>query len=165
MTRRIRTLAIATLLLLAVTVGSATAGAMVTSARIKDGSVGSADVRNQSLTGADVKDGSLSAFFDFLGLVPGPQGDPGPQGYRGADGAPGLVQRAAPRTLAPGQRLTWTSYCDLDETAIGGGVSSERPDQVAIERSFPDGFHWTVRVHNPSSTEVRVYGWSLCVPV
>jgi hypothetical protein len=160
---KIRTILTGALMLVAVTAGSASAGALITSAQIKDSTVRTVDVRNQSLTGADVRDGSLSTFFDLLGLEAGPQGEVGPQGVPGANGAPGLVQRSAPRTLTAGQRLSWTSYCDLDEHAVGGGVSSERPDLVEIERSFPDGFHWTVQVRNPGPATVRVFGWALCV--
>ncbi len=161
--KRTHTLALSVLMLLAVTAGSASAGALITSARIKDNTVASVDVRNQSLTGVDVRDGSLST-GDIRGLEEGPQGETGPPGAPGSNGAPGLIQRVAPRPLAAGQRQTWTSFCGAGETAISGGVSSNRPDLVTIERSAPDGFHWSVQVHNPSNVPVAAYAWALCVP-
>ena len=165
MKNRIRAVVIAAFMLVAATAGSATAGALITSAQIKDDTVASVDVKNQNLTGADVRDGSLSTFFDFLGLVPGPQGDEGPKGYPGPNGIPGLEQHNNHRKLAPGQRVQWQSYCSDGQTAIGGGVSSTNPEVVQIERSFPDGFYWTVQVYNSSSVAVDAYAWTICAPV
>lgn len=163
--KKLRTIAIAAFLLLAVTAGSASAGALITSAQIKDDTVAGVDIKNQNLTGADVQDGSLSTFFDFLGVVPGPKGEPGPQGYPGPNGVGSLEQHNNVRTLSPGQRVTWQSYCSVGQTAIGGGISSTQPGAVTIEQSFPDGFYWTVQAYNSSNATVQAYAWTLCVPV
>lgn len=55
---RLSPLALALLLVTLIlgTTGGAVAGAMITGAQIKDGTVGSADIRNGSLTGTDIKD-------------------------------------------------------------------------------------------------------------
>lgn len=162
--RRVRFVLVAALLLLGVTAGSATAGALITGARIKDGTVAGVDVRDQNLTGADIGDGKLT-INDVGGLAPGPKGDAGAPGYPGADGVPGLVQRSAPRTLEPGEQLSWVVFCNTGEAAVSGGVSSERPDLVTVVRSFADGFFWSVEVLNDSTTQVRVHGWAMCIPV
>ncbi|WP_322937421.1 hypothetical protein [Nocardioides bizhenqiangii] len=162
MRTRIRTVAAAAIVLVGVTAGSATAGALVTGAQIKDGSVRGADVRNGSLTGGDVRDGSLS-LPDVENLPVGPKGEAGPPGLPGANGVPGLVQRSEPRTLGAGDRLSWTISCDLHETAVSGGVSSTRPDLVSIERSTVDGAHWLVSVVNEGGAEALVFGWAMCV--
>lgn len=160
---RIRTAVTGALLLVGLTAGSATAGVLVTGAQIKDDTVRSADVRDAGLTGVDVRDGSLS-LIDVESLPVGPKGQAGPPGLPGSNGVPGLVQRSAPRTLLVGERLTWTVFCNQNERAVSGGVSSTRPDLVSIERSTVDGAHWLVSVFNDSGAEVRVFGWAMCVP-
>ena len=162
--QRARFVLVATLLLLAATAGSATAGALITGARIKDGTVAGVDVRDQNLTGSDVRDGSLDP-TDVSGLEPGPRGDRGLPGFPGANGIPGLVQRNVPRTLQPGEQLRWTVPCGPEEAPVSGGVSSEKPDRVTTVQSFVGGSHWTVEVRNDATTPVGVYGWVLCGPV
>lgn len=161
---RIRTIATMALLLLVVTAGSAAAGALITGARIKDNTVTGVDVRDQSLTGRDVLDRSLTV-EDFLGLEQGPKGEAGPQGTPGTNGVPEVTPRVAGRTVLAGQRKKWTSLCNVNETAVGGGVSSDRPDLLAIEESFPDGFHWGVQVRNTGNISIEAFAWALCVPV
>ncbi|PWN02498.1 hypothetical protein DJ010_12215 [Nocardioides silvaticus] len=160
---RVRVVLVATLLLLALTAGSATAGALITGKRIKDDTVAGVDVRDQNLTGRDVRDGSLDP-TDVGALEPGPQGDRGLPGFPGANGLPGLVQRNAPRTVQPKEQLRWTVQCGPGEASISGGVSSDRPDSVTTALSFVDGIHWTVEVRNDANVPVSVYGWVLCVP-
>ena len=163
MRTRIRTVLTGVVLLVGLTAGSATAGALVTGAQIKDGTVRSADIRNGSLVGADVRDGSLR-LSDVENLPVGPKGEVGLPGIPGSNGVPGLVQRSAPRTLLQGERLSWVVFCDLHETAVSGGVSSTRPDLVSIERSTVDDGHWLVSVVNEGTAEVLVFGWAMCLP-
>lgn len=161
--QRVRVVLVATLLLLAVTAGSATAGALITGKRIKDDTVAGVDVRDQTLTGRDVRDGSLDP-TDIGALEPGPRGDRGLPGFPGANGLPGLVQRNDPRTLQPKEQLRWTARCGPGEASISGGVSSERPESVTTAQSSVDGVHWTVEVRNDATVPVTVYGWVLCAP-
>jgi hypothetical protein len=160
--RRVRTVLIGTLLLLAVTAVSASAGALITGARIKDGTVARVDVRNGSLTGAEVPAGGLR-LDDLTGLEQGVRGIDGPPGAPGVNGAPGLHYAASPRTMSPNQQITWLSECDPGEKAIAGGLSSTRPDLVTVLRSFPDRNAWSVEVRNSSVQVVEAYAWALCV--
>lgn len=153
----------ATLLLLAATAGSASAGALITGARIQDESVTGVDIKNGSLTGTDVQDRSLT-LDDFVDLPAGPKGETGPQGKPGRNGAPGVVQRSDYRVVQADERRRWVVMCGPGEMALGGGVSSERPETVFIEQSFPDGNNWGVQVHNIGTTPVTVTGWAICLP-
>jgi hypothetical protein len=161
--RKLRTVAAATLLLVAGTAGSASAGALITSARIQDESVTGADVKNGSLTGTDVQDRSLT-LDDFVDLPVGPKGETGPQGKPGRNGAPGVIQRSDFRIVQGDERRRWTVMCGAGEMSVGGGVSSERPETVFIEQSFPDGKNWTVQVHNIGTTPITVTGSAICLP-
>lgn len=161
---RLRTVATVAVLLVAATAGSATAGALITGARIQDDTVAGIDVRDQSLTGFDVQDRSLT-LDDFVSLPTGPQGEPGPQGTPGANGLPNVVQRVAERTIPPGQRRRWTALCNAGETSVSGGVGATPPGYLVIEETFPDGFNWSVQVRNTGPVTVTAYAWALCVPV
>jgi hypothetical protein len=162
MSSRIRTVLTGALLVLVTTVGTASAGVLITSARIKDASVGRVDVRDGALGGSDVRNGSLG-LADFAPIEPGRKGPDGLPGYPGTDGAPDLRYRMAPRILAPGEQVYWTARCETGEQAIGGGVSSERPDLVKIVQSAADGSFWSVELFNESTVQVRAYAWALCV--
>jgi hypothetical protein len=159
---RIRMIASVALLVLAMTAGAASAGALITGAQVKDGSVGRADVRDGSLAGVDVRDGSLG-LADFAAIPPGPKGPDGLPGYPGTNGAPDLRYRTAPRILAADDQVFWTARCESGEQSIGGGVSTERPDLVKIVQSFADGAFWSVEVDNESTVAVRAHAWALCV--
>jgi hypothetical protein len=159
----LRKVLMGSLLIVAVTAGSASAGALIGSARIQDNTVGSADIRNGSLSGNEVRDGALR-LADLTGLEPGVQGVPGPPGPPGADGVPGLQYRHEPRSLLPSQQVTVLSECAPEEESIAGGVSSTFPDRLVIRRSFPDGDHWSAEIVNESKETVTVYVWAVCIP-
>jgi hypothetical protein len=161
--RCIRTVLAVALLLVAATAGAASAGALITSARIKNGTVGAADVRNASLDGAEVRNGSLG-LADLTALEPGVKGLDGPAGDPGPNGVPGLTYRNAGRAMAPDQQLTWKAECDPGEQAIAGGVSSTRPESLIVVRSSPDRFHWSAEVWNTAGETVHVFVWAQCVP-
>lgn len=68
----------------------AVATGSVGSAQLKDNSVRSRDIRNNDLRSKDVKDASLLAKDFKAGQLPaGPAGPPGPQGAQGAQGSKG----------------------------------------------------------------------------
>jgi hypothetical protein len=161
---KLRTVAAASLLLVATVAGSASAGVLITSKDIKDETVTGADIRSSGLTGRDVKDGALSP-LDILGPEQGPAGEVGATGLPGANGIPGVLHRESPRTLPSATHVSWTVHCDPGTTAVAGGVATSRPDLVTITRSFPDGFHWSLGVENNHVENVRSIGWAVCVPV
>jgi hypothetical protein len=72
--------------------GGATAGTLVTGAKIKDGTVTGRDIKDGSLLAADFKAGQL------------PAGRPGRDGASGRDGAPGAQGPAGPTPLWPRRR-------------------------------------------------------------
>ncbi|NYJ02187.1 uncharacterized protein YjbI with pentapeptide repeats [Nocardioides thalensis] len=160
--RTLRTILVTALLLVAVTAGSATAGALIGSARIKDDTVSGADIRNGTLTGADVRDASLQ-LTDLTDLEPGVQGPQGPVGAPGANGVPGLVYRNTPLAIPRKEQLTWSAECADGEKAVSGGVSSASAD-LAVRRSFPNGDDWGVEVLNSGEQQTTVYAWALCIP-
>ena len=160
---RVRTVVSSTLVLVGLVAGSASAGSLITSKRIKDETVTGADIRNGTLTGREIKDGSLSP-LDLLGARQGPTGEVGAPGIPGASGMPGVLYRESPRTILAATHLGWTVHCDPGTTAVAGGVATTRPDLVTITRSFPDGPYWTVGVENNHIENIRAVGWAVCVP-
>jgi hypothetical protein len=78
--------------------GGATAGTLVTGAKIKDGTVTSRDIKDGSLLAADFKRGQL------------PAGAPGRDGVNGRDGAPGP---AGPQGPAPSGTPKVTALPDI----------------------------------------------------
>ena len=94
-----RSATLLTALLVTVALAStATAATLITSARIKDGTVAGRDLANGAVTGHDVRDRSLGR-ADLDGSVHGPAGPAGPTGERGATGptgAPGPTGAAGP---------------------------------------------------------------------
>ena len=95
-TKLVRVLPAAAVLAAAVAVSVSTgavAGALITGADIKNGSVASADIMNKSVTGKDVKDGALTAADLSAATVAGFQGgsgQPGPAGQAGPAGPAGI---------------------------------------------------------------------------
>ncbi len=101
-TKLVRVLPAAAVLATLVAVSASTgavAGALITGADIKNGTVASADIKNKSVTGTDVKDGALAAADLSAATVaglkggsgqPGPVGPAGPAGPIGPVGAPGI---------------------------------------------------------------------------
>src|SRR5262245_53798228 len=68
--------------------GSATAGSLITGAKIKDNTITGRDIRDHSLTAKDFKAGSL------------PAGPAGPQGPAGAPGVPAPATSGVPKVTA-----------------------------------------------------------------
>jgi hypothetical protein len=78
--------------------GGATAGTLITGAKIKDGTVTSRDIKDGSLLAADFKTGQL------------PAGRPGRDGVNGRDGAPG---QPGPQGPAPSGMPRVTALPDI----------------------------------------------------
>lgn len=157
--------------------GGAVAGALVTSADVKDNTIQSRDLKDgQGVGSADLKPG-LSARID-AGGPQGPQGPQGPKGSTGAqgpagpageagqDGADGLAG-AVYRTLTytNGGGGSATVACDDDPavsqtyTAIAGGVQGgnvdTQDDGFAINSSFPGRMDWDTGLPKAG----RLDGW------
>jgi hypothetical protein len=132
----------------------------VTSAKVRDGSLRSADL-NASARGADGPRGPL--------------GTKGPRGDKGATGSLGVVVRtltpAAP--LAGGATAGVGQACLPGERAVGGGVgfspaAGERTGQSfptvngasATDGGVPTG--WSALVKNAGTTPVTPTGYVLC---
>jgi hypothetical protein len=144
--------------------GAAAAGGLVTGQAIKDGSLGSVDLRtDRAVTGADVRDGTLSA----TKLSSLPAGSPGEKGLTGPPGVDGLdgfdYERTDPIPVGAGNDVAIPVRC-ASGIVVGGGASSDS-DLIRTEESRPlgDGSGWNVLVYNQSAQEVTVYGWAVCV--
>ena len=163
----VRFVLLALVVLLVAMTTSATAGALITGERIKDGSVTGKDLRNGSVTGVDVRDSSLTP-DDFTGSVQGPQGPegpPGPAGPRGPAGFSGVEYRVLPVEIPSGQARRWGVLCPVGMKVGGGGVTSEVPFGVRLTESAPlnDGVGWVVGARSIVSTRVVAHAWAVCV--
>ena len=159
---RIRAAILVALAVVLVGAGTASAGALITSKRVKDNSVGGADLRNGTLTRHDVRNGSLTG-SDIVGALPGPDGEDGPQGSPGTDGLVGLNYARTPATdLAAGDLTTVVTHCV--GTVVGGGVATSNPTKVEIVGSRPvNGNAWQVVLWNRNATTIQVEGRATCV--
>jgi hypothetical protein len=153
-------LGLAFALALASFTSTAVASGLVTGRQIKDGSVGSVDLKaGRGLGGADVRDGSLSA--QELGSLPqGPRGEPGGTGPPGLAGLHNFdYEISQPFAVDPSSDAGMTVPCA--GTPIGGGASSDS-FAVSTMESHPEGSGWTVRVYNASGTARDAYAWAVC---
>jgi hypothetical protein len=146
--------------------GAALAGGPVTGRQIKDGSVGSVDLRtDRGATGADVRDGTLTA-AKMRSLPQGPDGAKGPPGVTGLDGLDNFdYEISGPTRVVAGSDATFTVPCAAG-TVLGGGASSVNT-RIDMEESHPlaDGTGWTVAVYNASGADAVVFFWADCVSV
>lgn len=153
--------------------GGATAGALITGKKIKDGSVTAVDLRNGTLTGLDVSDASLSARSFTAGVVgpegpEGPVGLPGPAGPQGAAGLRGItVYYARGPVTAPGAATDLSIPCQGQLKALSGGFSdAQRPGEghADLLQSAPTNSRlgWTVTYRNTGSGSLVGLGWVVC---
>lgn len=171
---KIRTLKPATILaslaLLFSLSGTAVAGALITSANVKNNSLTGIDIRNESLGTADVKNGSLLPKDFKAGTLPagqqgpagpaGPAGPVGPQGPQGLNGVSGLeIVYETSATNSDTEKVV-TASCPAGKKVVGGGgyaFNLTFPDEVAIVASFPvNGTSWRVVTQE---TDAYVPAW------
>jgi len=144
--------------------GTAVAGGLVTGRQVKDGSLGSVDLRtDRAVRGTDVRDGTLSA-RKMASLPQGPAGD---QGSPGIDGVSGLdnfdYEISSPVDVGPTGEATISVPCAAG-TVVGGGASSASEDiRIVAIRLLPAGSGWQVTVYNESASLVTAFGWAVCV--
>ena len=92
----------------------------IASRDIDNGSLTGSDLKNGTLTGSDIDDGSLQAEDFQAGQLPaGPQGPPGPQGPAGATN---VVTRRTDVTIADGTVEFAAATCLPGDIAVGGGA-------------------------------------------
>ncbi len=107
--------------------------------RIPANSVGSKQLKANAVTSAKVKNGSLGA-IDFASgtLLKGDKGDKGDTGNPGTFGQ--LVNRDALQSVSAGDNVTLDSYCQTGEVATGGAVNLI-PDgsSLTVLTQRPDG--------------------------
>lgn len=163
---RIRDLALLVVGLCLVGAGSASAGGLITSRQIENGSIISRHVATGGVRSIDVKDGSLR-LKDFargtrlVGArgapgrpgpdgVPGPtgpQGPPGPKGIDGPQGVDGLPGNPGPPGIPGTLGLEYAS----DTATLGDGVYLERTVNCPARKVVVGG---GVSATHPSSTHM-----------
>lgn len=89
--------ALALVALLCLTGGTATGAALITGAKVKDGSLTGRDIRNGSLTSKDFKRAQVPDGMQGAGLPLGQPGPPGPTGPTGATGQAGQEGQQGPQ--------------------------------------------------------------------
>lgn len=144
--------------------GSAVAASLVTSAKIKDGTIQLKDISRSarsSLVGAVGPRGLNGA----TGL-PGPQGAPGPAGAPGAPGAPGPAGPVALRYVTgPDTDINAVDQyavqadCPANQSVVGGGVlnGSVTPGAMVVNSSLP--------LDGDDADTIRDDGWRTYVDV
>jgi len=156
-------------------------------------SVGAGQLKANAVTGAKVKDGSLSTADFKAGAipggpqgpkgdegVPGPQGATGPQGAQGIPGAPGVkgdpgmaktVVRTNYRSVDPGAGSEEVSAsCQPGERATGGGgafTTIDPGDALVYSAPEPNGSgqtptKWWVEAHNGTAYAKTLYVYVIC---
>lgn len=110
---------------------SATAGSLITGAKVKDGSLTGADIKNRSLTAQDLK---RSALMRGPAGERGPQGPQGPVGAAGPQGGGVLADISGSVTLPAVQSPT-TVPISLN----GASFTSRTATWIAGAASFPNG--------------------------
>jgi hypothetical protein len=174
---RARMVLLVAAVLVASTIGGASAAGLITGRQIKDGTVTGRDVRDHSLRPTDAKAGVVR---------PGAQGPQGPRGQQGAAGvvagAPGrnglggLVTPVSPDplTVPVDGVATFTIPCPSGLTALNGGVSGQDSTAVdgmvlvasvpSVSGGVPTG--WSVTVRNTSKTlDIGAYLWATCAAI
>jgi hypothetical protein len=164
--------------------GTAGAAALITGARIKDGSVRGRDIADHSLTRRDFA-GSVRGPAGARGPEgpagdrgprgePGAKGDPGEKGDKGDAGPPGPAGATGVEYRVPpaGQLVSANhgspviqTACPAGTVVTGGGVSGDAMDHVNIVQSAPlnEGAGWAAQVYNDTGSVKRVYVWAVCV--
>jgi hypothetical protein len=145
--------------------GTATAGTLITSANVKDGSLTGRDVRDGSITRQDLAPAVRNLFASgttgtkkepplvVLSGPPGPQGPAGPAGPAAGGLSPSKVRlrQSETRVVQAGEDVqTAIAFCDPGEIPTGGGFYSN------IAHTGISG------PHVDSSTR-QLVGWSVTV--
>ncbi|GAA5124534.1 hypothetical protein GCM10023339_46150 [Alloalcanivorax gelatiniphagus] len=158
-TKLVRVLPAAAVLAAVVAVSASTgavAGALITGADIKNGSVASVDITNKSVTGKDVKDGALSkadlsaatlAELMTRGTV-GPMGpigltgQAGPQGDAGPAGVSGLQYVTNTKSVLAGAGASVYVPCPEGKKVVGVSAdwtTTVRPTATSINPDLLGG--------------------------
>ena len=158
---------IASLALLFSLSGTAVAGALITSANVKNNSLTGIDIKNESLGTKDVKNGSLLPKDFKAGVLPagqqgpvGPPGPPGSQGNPGQNGISGLEVVYETSAMNSDTEKVVTASCPAGKKVVAGGgyaFNLTYPAEVSIVASFPfNGSSWRVVTHE---TDAYAPGW------
>jgi hypothetical protein len=141
--------------------GSAAAGSLITGKQIKDDTITSADLRDGRLLGVDVRDGRLTR-TDFGKLPAGAEGPQGGQGLPGPDGVQGVsrLQQAVNLLGVQAQRIDVD--CPLGTHVVGGGLSSDHPQDLYIALSAPTSTGWSVCAENIGLGVLTVTAVAVC---
>lgn len=142
--------------------GSAAAGSLITGKDIKDDTITSSDLRDGRLQGVDVRDGTLTR-TDFGKLPVGAAGPQGGQGLAGSNGAQGVRRPQETRNLLGGQSTIFRVDCPAGTQVVGGGVSSDQPQDLYIFASKPGTFGWQVSAQNIGGGLAQVTASAVCV--
>ena len=154
----IKTAAIAAVVALGVGASSATAGSLITSAKIKNGTIQTVDL-------------SASAKRALKGNA-GPQGATGANGANGVQGPAGGFDPAkvsyvqgTPVSIAPGSTGNASATCPAGAKAISGGwlVISGNVGEVFGNKTYDGGGSWSLLIFNHSSyTNADVTPYAVC---
>ena len=141
--------------------GSAAGASLITGKDIKDGTLTSGDLRDGGLRGVDVRNGSLTR-TDFGKLPTGLTGDPGGQGLPGPDGVVGVRHQLHSVTVLALGSESIDVRCVFGSHVVGGGVSSDHPENAYIEHSAQTSTGWKVLVFNTGSRVITVTAVAVC---
>jgi hypothetical protein len=153
MTRWLKALALAGLLLLTTT-GGAVAAKKLTGRDIKDGTITSADLKNHSLLAKDFKPGQV------------PAGPRGPAGPAGPINVGGLVRVESSATVIAGDVDGVTVACPAGYAVVSGSFADIAADgEVFFADTFGSKTSWSVGLDNFDSTlDGTVTAVAFCAP-
>lgn len=133
---------------------------VVTTKHLRNGSVTSAKVKNNSLRAVDFAKNQLPAGRQGPAGLPGPAGPPGPSGGSSA------VSRKGPRVENPGVASS-TAMCEGGERAVGGGGTSEGGflwESIPAPEGSSTPTGWTVRAAaGTNDVMTDATAWVICV--
>lgn len=138
--------------------GGAVAGAAVTSAQIKNGTITAKDIKSKSL--------SAGLFApDATAALTGPKGPQGVAGTPGANGVSGfeLVPYTSPGTSTTDE-ITHTMHCPAGKVVLGGAaVISGPPSATTYEYIYPlDQDSWLAGGAGSTTATKVLQAWITC---
>lgn len=148
---------VAALAALAIGVGSATAGSLITSKQVKDHSLKVKDLRKNAVKKLRGQTGPVGA-----------TGATGPAGPAGKDGENAVTsvytKTAAPYALTNGGQHSSTVVCDAGDVAISGGYSYETTKTVVVttSRQTESEQGWTATFRNDGAGTANVAVYAVC---
>ncbi len=154
----------ATLALFLALGGTSYAAVTITGKNVKDGTIGTADVKDRNLLAKDFKPGQLPAGArgsQGLQGSPGPQGPQGLQGQPGTPGTPGglsgaNVARVNGNIRNVTQDLYWvsTAQCPSGQRVISGGFFTglSKAPSVLASRPTDDNTGWEAHATGSSGS-------------